>query len=182
MGSKVLIYDCEIINDPNAHGWGNYQALGISVIGCHADWLDQPLISFDNRDPDYLAKFQGLVNQADWVCGFNSVGFDDPLCRAHGVDIDSDIDLLCQIRILSGQPAYYVAGVTRVGYSLNACALANGIRAKTGNGALAPLWWQQGKHDRVIEYCLNDVTITRLLYEKWRDKQLIDPTTGVKLQ
>jgi len=158
MSRKILTYDCEIVGDPNKLGWTNYGELGISVIGIHADWLDYPLVigihadwldcplvSLDCRFANYLDTFQVLVSEADWIVGFNSIGFDDPLCRAHGVDIVTDIDVLHEIRALSGQPRYYTAGVTRGGYNLNAVAIANGLSGKTGSGALAPLLWAQGK-------------------------------------
>lgn len=177
MSRKILTYDCEIVGDPNKLGWTNYDKLGISVIGIHADWLDCPLVSLDCRFANYLDTFQVLVSEADWIVGFNSIGFDDPLCRAHGVDVVTDIDVLHEIRALSGQPRYYTAGVTRGGYNLNAVAVANGLSGKTGSGALAPLLWSQGKYDEVIKYCLNDVKITRALFERWRNNELIDPIT-----
>ena len=36
---------------------------------------------------------------------------------------------------------------------------------KTGEGALAPKLWKEGKLGSVIDYCLNDVTQERALFE-----------------
>ena len=84
--------------------------------------------------------------------------------------------------MLSGQPAQYVQGLTRAGYSLDAIAQANNLGAKTGHGAEAPKLWKQGKYQEVIDYCKNDVLITRRLLDLLEsDRVIIDPTTGENL-
>ena len=37
---------------------------------------------------------------------------------------------------------------------------------KTGNGAHAPIWYQEGKLGKVIDYCLNDVRVETKLFMK----------------
>ena len=177
---KTLIYDCEILNDPLIHGWSNYAALGVTVIGFYTSWTDT-LQALDMRDPAYLSKFQEIVNQADEVVGFNSISFDDNLLLAHGVLVATTCDLLCEIRQASGQPRHYVAGATRPGYSLGNIAQANGLGGKSGHGAEAPLQWQRGEYDAVIDYCLHDVTLTRQIYELMSNNLLVDPITGAPL-
>jgi DEAD/DEAH box helicase domain-containing protein len=39
--------------------------------------------------------------------------------------------------------------------------------AKSGSGALAPINWRERKYQEVIDYCRNDVKITRLIYERY---------------
>ena len=51
-----------------------------------------------------------------------------------------------------------------MGYGLDACCNANGIGSKTGNGALAPIDWQQGRIGSVIDYCLQDIKLTEQLF------------------
>ena len=55
---------------------------------------------------------------------------------------------------------------THNGFTLNSFAEANYGMGKTGNGGLAPVLWQQGKRGEVIDYCLNDVYLTKLLFDK----------------
>ena len=93
--------------------------------------------------------------------------------------METEYDLLCEVRLASGQPALYTPGETRAGYNLDALALANLGKAKTGHGALAPALWQQGKYHEVIRYCLNDVMLTKALFD--RRATLIDPTDGADL-
>jgi hypothetical protein len=30
---------------------------------------------------------------------------------------------------------------------------------------MAPIWWQEGKYGKVIDYCLNDCKVERTLFE-----------------
>ncbi|MCT7971223.1 hypothetical protein [Laspinema olomoucense] len=128
---------------------------------------------------DNLAEFEALVKQADEVVGFNSLKFDDNLCAAHGLNVRTTYDLLCEIRVAAGMPPHYVKGVTRSGYSLEALAQANLGMGKSASGALAPQLWQQGQQGKVIDYCLGDVAMNRKLYQQ--RSQLVDPTNGQRL-
>jgi hypothetical protein len=174
---KTLIYDCEIAESPEVWGWKNYEKLGLTVIGA---WWNYPFPRFEafrcDRAGDF-ERFQELVYRADRIIGFNSLSFDDPLCRAHGISIKTTFDVLAETRALSGQPRHYVRGVTRRGYSLDRLARANFGKGKTGHGAEAPKLWQQGRRGEVIAYCLNDVRLTRDLYYLLQNDRLIDPTT-----
>ena len=54
---------------------------------------------------------------------------------------------------------------------------------KTGYGGNAPVLWQQGKIGQVIDYCLNDVYLTTLLYFKIMSQgYIINPKTNRKLK
>lgn len=95
MMRKFLIYDCEIekcilpkCEEPKpslkyCEGWEDYEGMGISVIGAYTSW--------DNRFrvfcKDNLHWFQEVVKIADEIIGFNSIKFDDNLCKAHGINI-----------------------------------------------------------------------------------------------
>lgn len=186
---KTLFYDCEIVNcippkngckNPRftyCKGWDDYKGMGISVIGCYTSWHGYHAISAGN-----LEIFQALVNKADEIIGFNSISFDDKLCRANDINITTTIDLLCEVRKLAGMPPHYVKGITRGGYSLECLAMENLCEGKSGTGKLAPELWQLGKKDEVIAYCLNDVKLLVELYKLYKRGLLFDPTTGEPLQ
>lgn len=189
---KTLIYDCEIIRCiPSAEyesgyeycgGWTDHGNMGISVIGAWCNGFagfEEGLHSFVNENdaiPGNFPTFQKLVDAAELIVGFNSINFDDKLCRANGIEITTTYDLLCEVRVASGQPRQYVKGQTRGGYSLGALAQANLGRGKSGSGELAPQLWQDGEREAVIKYCLDDVALTREIWEKRHE--LTDPTNG----
>ena len=180
--SKILFYDCEIARcipdkyEENLEGyeycsgWSDFANMRVACVGVF--WNNQYLSFFE----DTLPAFQEIVNQAETIVGFNSVSFDDELMEANGIKIKTTYDLLCEVRVASGQPPFYTPGLTRGGYNLDAIAAANLGKKKTGSGALAPILWQQGKKDEVVAYCLNDVELAVNLY--FRRHNLIDPTNG----
>lgn len=167
---RILFYDCKIINNPNVHGWQNYKALGICAIGCYANWLPKNRRLQCFTVDGGFDGFQELANQADEIVGFNSIGFDDPLCQAHGIAIETTFDLMVEVRRAAGEP---LSGRCTPGYNLGQLAKVNLGRDKTGHGAKVPALWQAGEKQQVIDYCLNDVMLLVDLYQ--RRTHLIDP-------
>lgn len=184
---KIAFYDCEIarcIPDRNGNnnpkyqycgGWFDKVNMGIACIGVWTNWH-----GYDVFLNSQLDEFSWLMSEADEVVGFNSISFDDQLLAANGVQISTTYDLLCETRVASGQPPQYVKGKTRGGYSLEQLARANLGRGKSGSGELAPKLWQDGRYRDVALYCLDDVDLTRQLWE--RRSRLVDPTNGQVLR
>jgi hypothetical protein len=150
-------------------GWDDYSGMGISVIGT---WRNYDLVNRGTsylKIPNPLGKYQvfvnhnniinshlsnnlssfnylqKIINKANKIIGFNSTAFDDKLCLANGINIQTNYDLLSEIRIASNQPAQYVAGLTRKGYALKDLSKANLTINKTSSGELAPVLWQKGE-------------------------------------
>jgi hypothetical protein len=179
VNASTIIYDCEIIRcippavKPDleyCRGWSDHANMGISVIAVY-DYLSKNYRVFLE---DNFGEFADLAGSRDEVIGFNSLAFDDKLCAAHGIEVKTTYDLLCEVRAASGQPREYVYGRTRRGYSLEALARANLGTGKSGSGALAPELWQRGQRGAVISYCLGDVALTKRLFD--RRAELVDPT------
>ncbi len=185
---KTLIYDCEIINcippkdgnfDPDlkyCQGWRDFENMGISVIGCWTSWQDKIWIFRGNN----LSSFQKLVNEAELIVGFNSIAFDDNLCKANGISIKTHYDLLQEVWWAAGMPRQYTYKKTRPGYSLNELAKTNLGKEKSGEGSLAPVDWQQGKYWKVIRYCTDNILITKAIWQK--RSRLKDPTFSDRVQ
>ena len=191
----ILFYDCEIIrcvpqgcrpqhgNYQYCRGWGDYVGMGISVVGVALQtptktWYD--VLVFDGTDGiRQRERFKKAMSLADRIVGFNSQHFDDQLMQAHGINVNTDYDLLKEVRVASGQPPNYVQGRTRRGYNLGNLAKANLGASKAGDGADAPKMWQDGQRQQVIDYCRQD---TRLLVELYnRRTELKDPTNGKQI-
>lgn len=186
-----LFYDLEIINliqrDPrfprlkSCGGWTDFANMGISVCGFAINARPVECALFDDsvKLPMFRRQdFESLVTDATQVIGFNSTSFDDNLMFANGINIRTTFDLLEQVRISAyGSPAWQDCprGCT---YKLDALAQANLDYRKTGSGELAPVLWQQGKYQEVIEYCKNDVRILRDLYYLFLQGKLKDPNNG----
>lgn len=145
-----------------AEGWHDHAGMGIACL-CAFDLVEQRYRVFA---ADNLDAFADLVTRRHKVISFNGHQFDDHVCRANGIDIPDfkSVDLAALIWCAAGiEPGTHPKGL-----GLDAICRVNGMGGKTGNGALAPVLWQQGKRGRVIDYCLTDVMLTVALYRRLR--------------
>lgn len=171
----MIIYDCEIKKGilgkkdkpvegiEYCDGWRDFGNMGISVIGVYDFERDVYAVYMDESFND----FQNLVNDTDIVIGFNSLAFDNRLCSEHGIVIrdNKSYDLLVKIWQGLGYGPEFKFG-THAGYGLDAVAKANLNTGKTGYyGGNIPIEWQRGNYSTVINYCLNDVKLTRDLVQ-----------------
>lgn len=173
---NAIIYDCEIIKAiPNKDrtqqegiaycgGWRDFSNMGISVIGAY-DYVEDRYRVFC---ADNSKEFAELCNARDLCVGFNNIPFDNQLIRSSSPWLSPTdancYDLLIEIWAsvgLSSEFNYKTHG----GYGLDAVCEKNFGTKKSGSGALAPVLWQQGKTGEVIDYCLNDVRLTKQLFD-----------------
>lgn len=189
--SNFIVYDIEIwkaipTDEPPVpgiqycEGWNDKANMGISVI-CVYDYIVSTYYTFTPHTG--FEGFQNLINMADLVIGFNSESFDDQVCGFNNIQVKTGYDILRETYIAKGLNPYpEVFGPEYRGYGLNALASANGFGNKTGHGALAPVLWQQGRKQEVIDYCINDVRLTKELMDRIiAGKPLIDPVNGQNL-
>jgi hypothetical protein len=161
----MIIYDVEILRaipdrrgerQPDIEycaGFDDFHNMGIACL-CGYNYADDSYFVFGKNE---LGEFEKLVKQTDCVVGYNIFKFDNNLLNAEGVNIPRDLcyDLFHEIYLK-----------TKRFIGLNAMSEANGGKQKTENGALAPIMWQKGEYTRVINYCLNDVRMTKRLVDK----------------
>lgn len=187
MSISYLVYDCEIINcippkdgerdDRYSYckGWHDHIGMGISVIGYYSSRADEYGYTSSLKSFDAIAQSHSLI------IGFNSRNFDDKLLAANGLSVQTGYDLLEEIRITAFGSPRWQDTPKGCSYSLGVLAEANGYQ-KTGRGDLAPVWWQDGEFQKVIDYCLQDVKVTVELLKLGLQGELIDPNTGKKLK
>lgn len=134
-------------------GWNNIEQLGLAV----AVTLHSRDGSFGVYRAHQTEELLADLRSADCVVGFNSRGFDfrvlQPYVAFNLKDL-KDLDLMLDIKKSAG---------FRVGLN-NACS-ATFNEGKSGHGADSVQWWREGKQDEVIEYCKQDVLLTRRLHE-----------------
>ena len=191
MTRSALIYDIEIYSAiperngsrvPNikyCDGWDDHKNMGVSVIGVYDCQYEEARVFCQ----DNWSEFVKLAESREVLVGFNNIPFDNVVLRTVGIHLDDAkcYDLLREMWLAAGLGEKY-AYPSHAGYGLDATCKANFGRGKTGNGALAPVLWQQGKIGTVIDYCLSDVARTRFLLELVNlDCSLIDPKTGKQL-
>lgn len=187
MNKRIMVYDLEIKkaiqgkSEPKlagieyCSGWQDHANMGISC-GVVYDYRDDRYRVFmdDNKE-----EFKLFLDEADILVGFNHISFDNNLLAANGIRPKAeDFDILVEVWKAAGLgPAFRY--LTHAGYGLDAvCAATTGYR-KNGHGAIAPVDFQRGKYGSLIDYCINDVRLTKGLLDLIRMGQaLTDPKTG----
>lgn len=136
---KYLIYDIEIVKaipmkaEPRipdieyAEGWHDYANVGISVIGSY-DYENDCYKAF--LKPEFKA-FEMLASKRK-VVSFNGIMFDDMVCKAEGLNISTDYDILREVYKAVGLDPFPVkyTSVYR-SYGLDDICKANGLGCKT---------------------------------------------------
>jgi len=166
---NYLVFDIEIIKTikevqeelklaDERMSFGHPQVMGFAV-GVLYDSSKNIFRAFKdaNEFANYLLDFKGIL------VSFNGIRFDLPCLLKH---IDIDIYHALQKKPHLDMLAYFyekVNGKFRV--SLDNLAKNTINKGKTGNGADAPLLFRQGKLGELIDYCQNDVIITKEVFE-----------------
>lgn len=137
-------------------GWGHIADMGLSVAVTYS--------STEHRYHVYTEDtVQELIQEllaSGLVVGFNVLRFDYVVLSAY---TDVQLDQLLTIDMLD---SIY----QRLGFriSLDDLARVNLGISKSGHGLQAVDWWKESNVDAITEYCRQDVTITKELYELGR--------------
>ncbi|HVF10144.1 MAG TPA: ribonuclease H-like domain-containing protein [Abditibacteriaceae bacterium] len=134
-------------------GWSNIEQLGLAIAVTHSSRDDEFRI-YRSHEAVMLVE---ELRAADCVVGFNLRGFDFRVVQPYvnfNVASLRNLDLLLDLKAAAGH---------RVALS-NCCAATFG-EDKSGDGLQSVAWWKAGRHQEVIEYCKQDVALTRRLHE-----------------
>ncbi|MBU6430987.1 MAG: ribonuclease H-like domain-containing protein [Patescibacteria group bacterium] len=150
---RKIVFDIETKNTFQEVGSNNPADLDISVV-CVYDYATDRYDSYLEKD---FKNLWPIIEKADMLIGFNSEHFDTPLLNKYYpgdlIKIKS-LDLLKEIKNSLGR---------RI--KLDTIAEATLGKKKIGHGLEAIAWWKKGEIDKIIKYCLEDVKITREIYE-----------------
>jgi hypothetical protein len=214
----ALIYDLEIVKaiqgKGEAHvedidyceGWDDHANMGISVL-CAYDYDTARFRVFTESN---ITEFLDLAMVRRPLVSFNGIRFDNRVIRAVcGADAVPNTlaaaedavayDILLEMWRAAGLGRDFQFN-THGGFKLDTVMQVNFGLQKTGHGGKAPIDWQQGKIGDVIDYCLEDVRLTKRLYDmisycgfirdprnpskvlvmpKWRPQQVPEQQEGI---
>ncbi len=128
-------------------------SMDLAVIAIH----DSETNAYTTYTQEELPGLWGILERADLLIGYNSDHFDIPLLnRYYAGDLLKmrSLDLLAEIRESLGR---------RI--KLDSVAQATLGTKKSGTGLEAVEWWQNGEYERVKKYCVDDVRITKEIYD-----------------
>lgn len=134
-------------------GRGKNHLLKVSVCGIYDYSRDEYQIYEEHE----LPRLGSILQSADQVIGFNIKQFDFAVLQPYlnfSLDSVPYYDLLEEIEKVIGHKI-----------RLEAVAQASIGSGKSGNGLEALLYYKNGKMDQLKRYCLDDVKVTKEVYE-----------------
>lgn len=159
-------------------GFHDHAGCGISCVGAY-DYHQERTRIFA---ADNMSEFQAIIREYDLLVTFNGINFDNPVVMASGLEFGPTVkhyDILRELWISDGLNPDAFNPSTHGGYGLDRCVEVNFGLRKTGNGALAPVWFQRGLIGRLHDYCLADVWLEKKLFDLViADKPVINPKSG----
>ena len=150
---RILYFDLETQKSADdVGGWGNIHEMKLAVG-----------VVWDSCEQEYFSYLEGAASQlvtklrtADLVVGFNVKKFDYGVLQPYA-DFDLDeittFDMLIDVNKKLGHRL-----------SLNHLAEKTLNAKKSADGLVSLQWYKEGKIDKIIEYCKQDVEITRDLF------------------
>ncbi len=163
LGKNIVVYDLEIKKpiEECSKGWNSHDEMGISV-GCAFDYRSNRYRVF--MDDNIKELVDRLNEPGTVVVAFNHIGFDNVLLRQSGLPLNDDANLLNFDMLVESRKAAGAGGFVK-GFKLDDHLRVLGLPMKTANGALAPIMYREGKIGELVDYCLNDVTQEKALFE-----------------
>ena len=150
---RKIVFDIETKNTFHDVKSNDAVALDLSIV-CIYDSLNNEYSSFLEEE---LYKLWSIIEQADMLIGYNSDYFDIPLLNKYyqgDLTQIKSLDILKEIKDALGK---------RI--RLDQVAEATLGKKKSGHGLQAVTWWKQGELEKIRKYCLDDVRITKEIYD-----------------
>jgi DEAD/DEAH box helicase domain-containing protein len=149
-----IVFDIETKNSFADVGGEKYlRDLSVSVVGVYS-YLEDRYFCFDEHQ---LQDLGALLKRADLLIGFSSKRFDIPVLEKYfnfNIAAIPHYDILEEIEKSFGR---------RIG--LGALAEANLGIGKTAQGLEAIEFYKRGEMQKLKDYCLQDVKITKEIYD-----------------
>ncbi len=150
---RKIVFDIETKNTFHDVESSDPADLDLSLI---AIW-DSSDDSYHSYLEDELPDLWPRLEKADTLIGYNSDHFDIPLLNTYypgDLTAIKSIDLMQEIKRSAGR---------RV--KLDDVAEATLGTKKSGHGLQAITWWRNGEIEKIRKYCIDDVRITKEVYE-----------------
>lgn len=148
-----IVFDIETRNVFADVGKNDPSLLDISIVCIHDSETD----TYSSYLLEELPKLWPIIEHADMLIGFNSDHFDIPLLNKY---YPGDLTKIKSLDILKEIQTSY-------GRRMKLDQLAEGTlgKNKSGHGLDAIMWWKRGEIDKIRDYCIEDVKITKQIYE-----------------
>ncbi len=149
---RTIVFDIETANWFSETGGSDPAALTIALVGIHDSET-----GYSSYIEGELPQLWKILEKTDLLVGYNSDHFDIPLLNKYypgDLSRIKSVDLLKEIH-------------TTLGRRIKLDAVAEGTLGenKSAGGAQSVKWWRAGEVEKVREYCLKDVELTKKIFD-----------------
>lgn len=150
---RQITFDLETKNIFQDVGSNDPIDLDVSVVCIHDSSTGQFTSYFENE----FNKLWPILEQADMLITWNGDHFDIPLLNKYypgDLTKIKSLDLMKEAQKVLGRRL-----------KLDTVGEATLGKNKTGHGLDAITWWRNGELEKLVSYCIEDVRLTRDLYD-----------------
>jgi DEAD/DEAH box helicase domain-containing protein len=150
---RIITFDIETANWFAETGGNDPADLRIAIVCIHDSETD----SYSSYLESDLWKLWPILERADMLVGYNSDHFDVPLLNKYypgDLARIKSLDLMVEVHNVLGR-------------RLRLDSIAEGTLGtkKIASGSQSLVWWRAGEVEKVREYCLKDVEITKKIFD-----------------
>ncbi len=150
---RKVVFDIETRNIFADVGKNDPSLLDISIVCIHDSETDE----YKSFLEEELGQLWPILEKTDILIGYNSDHFDIPLLNKYypgDLTTIKSLDLLKEIKDSYGRRM-----------KLDQVAEGTLNVKKSGHGLEAITWWKNGEIEKIRKYCIDDVRITKDLYD-----------------
>ena len=150
---RKVVFDIETRNFFADVGKNDPALLDIALVAIHDSETD----SYSSYLQEELPKLWPILERTDVLIGFTSDHFDIPLLNKY---YPGDLTKIKSLDILREIKNTY-------GRRMRLDQLAEGTlgKNKSGHGSEVMAWWKAGEIEKIRSYCIDDVKLTKELYD-----------------
>lgn len=154
--SREVVIDIETQNTFQEVGKYDHTLLKISLVGAYFYETN----SYESFLEHELPSLWPRLERADRLIGYNIKGFDSPVMNNYYA---GDLLLFPTLDIMEEIQKY-------IGFRVKLDDVAKSTlgTGKSGNGLMAVQYFKQGEIEKLRQYCLQDVKVTKEVYEYGR--------------
>lgn len=146
---RVVTFDIETANWLDETGSSDITSLDIAIVCIH----DSDTNEYSSFLVPELPKLWPILERCDILVGYNSDHFDIPILNKYypgDLTKIKSLDLMKEVHQVAGRRL-----------KLDAIAEGSLGTKKSAHGTQSLKWWRAGEIDKVRNYCIKDVEITR---------------------
>jgi DEAD/DEAH box helicase domain-containing protein len=151
--TNEVVLDIETQNTFDEVGGYFTDKLKVSLVGVYFYATDTYEAYLESELPLLFSKLE----RSGRIIGYNSIGFDMPVLNNYYAGDLLDLEQLDLLKVIEKSLGFRL--------KLDAVAQATIGTQKSAHGLQAVQWWKEGNIEAIKEYCLQDVKVTKEVYE-----------------